>query len=140
MKNYRKVVKTFVAVLLAMNLTVLPICAAERYVKQIDPRYNNIALASLTIGFDTSNVGYFCVSLSPYAHCTGFSGEMKLFDASGNRLKSWAITDMESPYMIEKTYPCEYGKTYTVTFVGYAYGQNTTYDDLDMTVTGTCTD
>ncbi len=140
MKNSKKIVRTVIAVLLAMNLTVLPVCAAERYVKQMDPRYNNIAIASLTIGFDTSNMGYFSISLSPYAHCTGFSGEMKLLDASGNRLKSWAITDMESPYIVEKTYQCEYGKTYTVTFVGYAYGQNTTYDDIDLSVSASCVD
>ena len=103
-------------------------------------KYIFILAATLTLGFDTNNVAYCTAAISPYSNCTGFDGIMRLFDSDGNQLKSWSIYDHESPYAVEHTWQCEYGKTYTVTFQGYAYGTNSMYDEINLSNTGTCKD
>ena len=138
--------------MLAVNLGVLPIVAADNLIAQnsvsqvlsVDgtiPCFNNIGSALLTIGFDMNNMVYCGFLISPYENCSGFSGVMKLYDSSGTRLKSWAIVDYEEPYSVENTYQGVYGETYTVTFQGYAYNNaGGMYDELDMAVTDTCID
>ena len=139
MKLQKKIFKAIVAVILAINISVLPIMAADSIATaSVQPRLNNIASATLSLGFDENYVGYFGISLSPYAQCTGFDGMMRFLDSNGNLLKSWAISDFESPYDAEKTWQCEYGKTYTVTFQGYAYGNGTMYDEINLSVTDKC--
>ena len=140
MKRVKRIVKTVIAVMMAVNVLVLPICASENIVTYTEPRLNNIFSASLSIGFDTNNVAYCNISVTPYSHCTGFDGIMRLLDADGNQLKSWSISDFTEPYMVEKTWQCEYGKTYTVTFQGYAYGTDSMYDEINLSDTGTCKD
>lgn len=104
-----------------------------------EPRWSNIAGATLTIGFDANNVGYFAITLSPYSSCTGLSGMMRLLDENGNSITSWAIYDDVSPYVVERSYQCEEGKTYTVTFQGYAYGNGSTqFDDINLSTSDTC--
>ena len=139
MKIQKKIIGIMLMLSIICKVFVLPVNAAEHVVVYAEPRYNNIARATLSIGFDSNNVGYFGISVSPYASCTGISGQMRLLDENGNLLASWAISDEVSPYMAERTYQCEAGKTYTVTFQGYAYGDGTTiFDDIELSVSDTC--
>ena len=138
MKIQKRIIRTICVAFTALHMMVLPICAAEVTSTYAEPRWNNIAKATLSIGFDANNIGYFGISIVPYSNGTGFDGMMRLFDADGNQLDSWSIYDHESPYGIEKTYQCEEGKTYTVTFQGYAYGTNSMYDEINLSVTDTC--
>lgn len=126
------------AVTLALGMTVLPIVASDSPMSRMEARWNNISTSTVSIGFDENNIGYFGISVTPYKGCRGFDGQMCLYDANGNFLKSWAISDFESPFDQERTYQCEDGKTYTVTFQGYAYGTGTMYDDIVLSVTDTC--
>ena len=124
--------------LLAIKVFVLPV-NAEDIVTCAEARWNNIGTAGLSIGFDSNNVGYFSISVGAYASCTGISGQMRLYDENGNLLAGWAIYDDVSPYLVEHTYQCQEGKSYTVTFQGYAYGNGSTmYDDINLSVTDTC--
>ena len=135
----RKIYMALLVGVLSFNIMVQPVLAAGNpVVMSVEPRLNNIASATLSLGFDSNNVAYCCISVSPYSHCTGFDGMMRLFDSDGNQLKSWAVYDHESPYGVENTWQCEEGKTYTVTFQGYAYGTNSTYDEINLSVTDTC--
>ncbi len=134
----RKILKALLVTMIAFNVMILPISAANKSTTNVAPCWNNINASTLIIGFDENYIGYLNFSLVPYGHCTGFSGAMKLYDSAGNMLKSWAITDQESPYGVEKTYQCQYGETYTLTFDGYAYGTNSMYDEIHMSVTDTC--
>ena len=137
----KKVIRSMIAVILAINIMVMPICASsdiQVYSTSVEPRFNNIGAATLTIGFDSNYVAYCAISLTSYSHCTGFDGMMRLFDSNGTQLKSWAISDYESPYCVEKTWQCEYGKTYTVTFQGYAYGTNSMYDEINLSLSDKC--
>lgn len=137
----KKLCKTMLAVMLAMNFVIIPVFAAGNVVvASVEPRLNNISSATLSLGFDMNNVAYCSINLSPYSHCTGFDGMMRFYDSNGNQLKSWSVYDHESPYGVENTWQCEYGKTYTVTFQGYAYGSGTMYDEINLSVTGTCED
>ena len=140
MKLQKKIMKITCALLIVLNLMTLSVCAASNVATCAEPRWNNIATAALTMGYDMSNVGYFGIYVTPYSNCTGFDGMMRLFDSDGNQLKSWSISDFEEPYSAEKTWQCEYGKTYTVTFQGYAYGTNSMYDEINLSNTGTCKD
>lgn len=140
MKRQKKLLRIVAAVLLTINMMTVSVCAEDNIAAYVQARYNNVAAATLSMGFDTSNVGYFCITLNPYSHCTGLDGMMRLLDADGNLIKSWAVYDHESPYLVENTWQCEYGKTYTVTFQGYAYGAGTMYDDIVLSVTGSCVD
>ena len=140
MNIQKRMIKTVCAILLAMNLMTLPVIAADEVVTYVEPRFNNISSVALTMGFDTKNIGYFGIVLSPYANCTGFDGIMRLYDSNGSQLKSWSISDFVEPFSVEKTWQCEYGKTYTVTFQGYAYGTNSMYDEINLSNTGTCKD
>lgn len=136
----KKITKIVVAIILAMNLTTLPVLAANEAVICAEARFNNISAATLTMGFDMNNVGYFGIYVTPYSKCTGFDGMMRLFDSDGNQLKSWSVYDHVEPYSVEYTWQCEYGKTYTVTFQGYAYGTNSMFDEINLSNTGTCKD
>lgn len=138
MKVQKKLYKVIIAIILAMNIAVLPVYAMDSATTYIEPRYNNIFSAALTLGFDSNNVAYCTFSLTPYANCTGCDGMMRLFDSSGTQLKSWSISDYTEPYKVEKTWQCEYGETYTLTFQGYAYGSGTTYDDIELSVSDKC--
>ena len=139
----RNFIKNIIAVMLVMVMSGTSICAAGNADAKsgIQPRYNNIGSAALTIGFDTNNVVYCCISVTPFNHGSGVSGIMKLFDSSGNCLAVWSVSDYERPIMVENTYQGVYGETYTCTFFGYAYSNNQTPpDELDMSVTDTCVD
>ncbi len=134
----KKIIGILVANFIACYMTVMPVCA-EGIVTCAEPRWSNIGAAVLTIGFDSNNIGYFGISLEPYASCTGLSGQMRLYDEYGNLLAGWAIYDDVDPYMAERTYQCQEGKSYTVTFQGYAYGNGSTmYDDINLSVTDIC--
>lgn len=133
-----KSVRTILAAMLAVMMMTVSVCAQEA---NINARYNNVSLASLSIEFDKKNVVYGTLSVSGYSHMTGVSGVMKLYDSNGTCLKVWAVSDYDEPYLAENTYQCEYGKTYTITFGGYAYSHNQTpADRLDLSITGTCKD
>lgn len=136
----KKICKTLIALVLAMNIMILPISASDEIIRYAQARYNNIFSVDLTLGFDRNCVAYCNISLTPYIHCTGLEGHMRLLDANGNWIMSWNINDHTDPYQVEKTYQVEYGKTYTLTFQGYAFGEGTLFDDIELSVTSTCTD
>lgn len=138
MKRKMRICKIVLTIVLIINIMVMPVMAADGVGGYVEPRFNNIATVALTIGFDANNVAYCEVSLNPYSHCTGFDGMMRLYDSNGTQLKSWAVSDYVSPYGVEKTWQCEEGKTYTVTFQGYAYGTGSMYDEINLSVTDTC--
>ena len=134
-KNFYSVMLAFCLVLKMITISV----CAEDVAMCMESRWNNIAVANLSIGFDSNNMGYFSISLDYYPSCTGLSGQMRLYDENGTLLAGWAIYDDVSPYGVEKTYQCQSGKTYTVTFQGYAYGNGSTmYDDINLSGTDTC--
>ena len=138
MKIQKNLVRILILVFLVVNSAIFPV-NAEEMVTCAEPRWNNIGAAALNIGFDANNMGYFTISVAPYASCTGLSGQMRLLDENGNLLASWAIYDDVSPYGVEKTYQCQEGRTYTLTFQGYAYGDGTTqFDDIVLSVSDTC--
>ena len=136
----KKLLKAFVGILLAMNIMILPVFASNDIIRYAQARYNNIFSAVLTLGFDTNNVAYCNISLTPYENCTGLEGYMRLLDSNGNHVASWNLYDYTEPYMVEKTCQVEYGKTYTLTFQGYAYGEGTLFDDIVLSTTATCED
>lgn len=133
----KSIMKTIVAVFMVMSLASMPVCAADS--ATIQPYFSNISSAQLTIGFDTNNVVYCCLSLTPYSHGSGVSGVMKLYDSSNTCLAVWPVSDYERPFGVENTYQGVYGETYTATFEGYAYSNNQTAPDrLELSVTDTC--
>ena len=90
--------KAIIAVLLAMVMVTMPVCAADDIgLGGIQPYYNNIASAQLTIGFDTNNVVYCTLIFDPYSHGSGVSGLMKLYDSSDTCLAIWSVSDYERP-------------------------------------------
>ena len=136
----KKLLKTLLTLLITMNVLVTPVLASNGYTT-IQPRYNNISGASISLGFDSNNVVYITVVVDTYTHGSGASGIVKLFDSDGNCLDVWSFSDYEKPIGMEFTYQGEYGETYTATFEGYAYSNNQTAPDrLEMSVTGTCRD
>ena len=138
-KTKEKVFKIILAILLATNMMLSPVYATnDEVAASVEPRFNNVFSATLTLGFDANNIAYCGLTLSPYSHCTGFDGMMRLLDSNGTLLKSWAVSDYVEPYSVEKTWQCEEGKTYTVTFQGYAYGTGSMYDEIKLSVTDTC--
>lgn len=142
----KKVKRAAGVMMLALNMAVLPVCAENTSTQivtgqadSMQARWNNIASANLTIGFGADNMGYFSISLTPYRDiCTGLDGQMILYDENGGHLKSWTVSDFESPYGVEHSYQCEKGKTYTVRFQGYAYGNGTMFDEIDLSVSDKC--
>ena len=141
MKRIKQVTKTIFVTVMVMCMTMTRVYAADQMAYSVQPRYNNVASAALTIGFDTNNVVYCCITVNQYSHGTGVSGIMKLFDSAGKCLAVWSVSDYEDPIGTENTYQGVYGETYTCTFFGYAYSNNQTPpDELDMSVTGTCVD
>lgn len=140
MKKYNRFYKVFVAIILAMNMMAIPAMASNEIISYAEARYNNIFAADLALAFDRNNVAYCNISLMPYANCTGLEGYMRLLDANGDHVASWNLYDYTEPFMVEKTCQVEYGKTYTLTFQGYAYGTGQLFDDIVLSVTSTCTD
>lgn len=140
MKMRMKKIKTIVAMVLAMIMMTMPVCA-EGMVQNGNARFSNIHSAELSIAFDTNNVIYCTLSVEPFSHGSGVSGLMKLFDSDGNCIEIWSVSDYVKPIMAEFTYQGEYGETYTLTFAGYAYSNNgTAADRLELSTTGTCKD
>lgn len=138
MRIQKKIFLMLLAGFMIFKVAAVPVLAAD-VTKSVEARWNNVGTAALTIGFDGNNMGYFAISVNPYASCTGISGQMRLLDENGNLLASWAIYDDVSPYAVERTYQCQEGKTYTLTFQGYAYGNGTTqFDDIELSVSDTC--
>ena len=138
MKMQKKVLVMLLAIFMSFEVATMSVSAAD-VSKYVEARWNNIGTATLTIGFDKNDMGYFAISVNHYASCTGISGQMRLYDENGNLLAGWAIYDDVSPYLVERTYQCQEGRTYTVTFQGYAYGNGSTmYDDINLSVTDIC--
>ena len=138
MRKLKKILGLLCASLLIFNVMCEKV-VAEEVVLCAEPRWNNISKVALSIGFDANNMGYFTVALTPYESCTGLSGQMRLLDENGNLLASWAIYDDVEPYAVERTYQCQEGRTYTVTFQGYAYGNGSTqFDDINLSTSDTC--
>ena len=134
-----KIHKTVLAVFMTLCMACTPVCAFNGIT--IQPYYNNVSSARLMIGFDMNNVVYCTLNLTPYTHGSGVSGMMKLFNSNGNCIAAWAVSDYNSPFIVENTYQGVYGETYTVTFEGYAYSNNQTAPDrLELSVTDTCID
>ena len=127
---------------ISLQLTFLPVCAADNNIavsSSVMPRFNNVINASLSIGFKENNMVYCSIGISPYLHCTGISGIMKLFDSDGTCLAVWSVSDYERPIFQEFSYQGVYGETYTATFEGYAYSNNGTQPDrLELSITDTC--
>ena len=140
MKKNIKIIKVFVTILVVTKMLSLTVLASDNISAFVEARYNNVAAASLSLGFDKNNVAYCCITLTPYANCTGLEGYMRLLDANGNHVASWNLYDYTEPYMVEKTHQVEYGKTYTLTFQGYAYGEGQLFDDIVLSTTATCED
>lgn len=143
MRLIKQMTKTFLALSIAFSMLMMPVSAMEsdEIMYSVQPRYNNVSVAVLSLNFDLNNVVYCDLSVVPYAQCTGVSGIMKLFDSSGTCLAVWSISDYERPIMAENTYQGVYGETYTCTFAGYAYSNNhTPPDELELSVSGTCVD
>lgn len=125
--------KMVLAVLLAVVMMMTPVCAAT-------PRYLHTSSVDLTIGFDTSNVVYCDLTVTPYDSASGVSGLMKLYDSDGSLLKAWPVSDYEEPFAVEYTYQGKYRETYTLCFSGYVYGYGTGVvpDEIEISVTGKC--
>ena len=131
--------KAIVAVVLAMVMSVLPVCAADMSARAVDPRFQHAATVDLIIGFDTNNVVHGTLLVNPYDSAAGVSGTMKLYDSNGTTLAVWPVSDYSTPFLIENTYQGRYGATYTLYFKGYVYGRNNTAaDPIELQVTGTC--
>lgn len=132
--------KTVVAVLLAMVMSVLPVCAADSVSSYaVDPRFSHAASVELVIGFDTNNVVHGTLLVTPYNTASGVSGTMKLYDANGTVLALWPVSDYSEPFAVENTYQGKYGATYTLYFKGYVYANNSTApDSIEIQVTDTC--
>ncbi len=141
MKTISRKYKVTIAIMLAFVMMTMPVCAADGGNEGIAPCFNNVSTAVLGIDFDMSNVVYCSLNVSTYAHGSGVSGIMKLFDSSGNCLAVWPVSDYEQPIACEFTYQGSYGATYTVTFEGHAYSNNGTPSDwLELSISGTCRD
>lgn len=131
--------KIIVAVVLAMIMSVLPVCAADMTTRAVDPRFQHASSVELIIGFDTSNVMHGTLLVTPYDSAAGVSGTMKLYDANGTTLAVWPVSDYSEPFMVENVYQCQDGATYTLYFKGYVYGRNNTAaDPVELQVSGTC--
>ena len=136
-----KLLKTIISLFMIMSMMVVPVSAARGDDMVIQPYYSNVSSAQISIAFDTNNVVYCNLSLTPYSHGSGVSGIMKLFDSTGSCIAIWSISDYERPLVVEHTYQGVYGETYTVTFEGYAYSNNQTAPDrLELSVTARCED
>ncbi len=137
----KSIMKMFMAIVLAVNIMILPVCAADSAGSSIQPYYAHTQSATLSIGFDMDNVIYCSLVVVPYSTGTGTSGLMKLYDSSGALLATWSISDYESPIAAEHTYQGKYGERYTVTYGGYVYGNNMTAPDrIDLSITDSCVD
>ena len=138
----KKIFSLFLVVMLAMSGMMMPVCAGQIKSVNVDlksPRYNNISSVTLSLGFDANDVANCSIVVTPFPNCSGISGMMRLLDPNGNAVGSWAVTDYESPYIVERTCQCQAGKEYTLTFQGYAYSNDgTIFDDMVLEVKNTC--
>lgn len=129
-------VKIMVAIVMAMIIMTIPVCAEG---VNGNARYNNINTVSLTIDFDSNRTVYCTLLVDTQVHGTGISGLVKLFDSDGVCLAVWPVSDYEQPIFAEFTYQGVRGETYTATFGGYAYGTtDASPDRVDLSATGTC--
>ncbi len=142
MKSKVRFMRTLLIMLLAFQVMILPVCAADNNISvcsSATPWFNNVINASLSIGFDMDNVVYCSIGVNPYPHGSGISGIMKLYDSSNTCLAVWSVSDYEGLFFQEFSYQGVYGETYTATFEGYAYSNNGTAPDrLEISVTDTC--
>lgn len=139
MNRVKRKIKTMLAVVMAMMMLVLPVCAGDFAVKSIEPYLGCVDSVALSMSFDTNNVVYCSLTATGLSNTSGISGVMQLHDSRGNVLKSWAVSDYEEPFSCEFTYQGRYWATYTLTFEGYAYSNNGTLPDrLELDVTGQC--
>lgn len=142
MKKISILVSKVITLILIMSIFWVPVCAAGNEIStMVQPRYGNISSIALTLGFDQNNVAYCGISVSLYAHGSGISGLMRLYDDDGNCLAVWSVSDYDEPYMKEFTYQCTYGETYVASFTGYAYSNNgTAADRIEVEIENTCID
>lgn len=140
MSFVKKILKNTIVVLMVLMISAVPALAADNESSSmIQPRYNNVGSATITLGFDGNNVAYCSISVTPYNHGSGISGVMKLFNSDGDCIAIWSVSDYERPIAAEFTHQCTYGETYTLTFEGYAYSNNqTAADRLELSTTNTC--
>lgn len=138
----KRICKFLVLAILTMSTMVMPVYAGEMKsvnMKVVSPRYNNIWDVTLGLSFDTNNIAYCEIGVIPFQNCSGISGMMRLLGSNGNVVGSWAVTDYESPYIVQRTCQCQAGKEYTLTFQGYAYGNDgSMFDDIVLEVKNTC--
>lgn len=133
--------KTIIALILAVNMMVIPVYAASGSEFEVQPRYNHTQSISLLISFDKNNTVYCGLVANLYSTGTGTSGIMTLFDSNGAILQQWPISDYDEPIMVEYTYPGTYGERYTLTYTGYVYCNNmTTPDWVELVTTDSCVD
>ena len=133
-----KKVKLLIALLMAMMMMTIPVCA-EGMAENGNARYNNISGADLALTFDSSRTAYITLTLDPYDFCSGVSGVMRLFDPDGTLIAAWPVSHYTRPIIVEFSHQCTSKGTYTATFGGHIYSNNgTNADRIDLSATGTC--
>lgn len=140
MKRQKNILMICFAIMVLIYKAILPISAAELFSYYVvEPRAVNVTSFNLNATCDENGTVTIVVSVIPKTSCRGFDGALRLEDASGNFVKSWSVSDFSEPYSIQETWLCESGKTYIVSFQGYAYSNNGgMYDDLVASKTFTC--
>jgi len=137
----RKVIKTIMAITLALSMFVVPVCASDAEGYIVQPRYDHTESATLSIGFDKNNVIYCSLTVETYSTGRGTSGIMTLYDSNGAILQQWPISDYEQPISADFTYQGTYGERYTLTYSGYVYGTGLVMpDQIELSITDTCVD
>ena len=131
-------VKLLIALLMAMMMMTIPVCA-EGMAENGNARYNNINGAELVLTFDSSRTAYITLTLDPLDHCSGVSGVMRLFDPDGTLIAAWPVSHYTRPIIVEFTHQCTSKGSYTATFGGHIYSNNgTNADRIDLSDTTTC--
>ena len=140
MRRKSKFATIIITIMLIFATAITPISAAHiDNMVHVMPRFDNVNNVSLGIGFDANNVAYVTLVASMFSNGSGISGIAKLFNSEGTCIAAWSVSDYVEPIGAEFTHQCEYGKTYTATFEGYAYSNNGTAPDrIELSVTGTC--
>ena len=140
MKRSKNILMVWLVIMVLTYKAILPISAAELFsFYVVAPRAINVTSFNLSATCDTNGTVIIVASVVPKTSCRGFDGAIRLEDASGNLVKSWSVSDFTEPYSVQVTWLCESGKTYIVSFQGYAYSNNGgMYDDLVASKTFTC--
>ena len=140
MRRNPKFATIIITAMLIFATTIIPVSAAYNdNMMYATPRYSVVNNVTLGIGFDTNNVVYVTLTANMFSNGSGISGIAKLFNSEGTCIAAWSVSDYVEPIGAEFTHQCEYGKTYTATFEGYAYSNNGTAPDrIELSVTGTC--